>query len=89
LNLGARIRDGAAGSVGLKAGLRSNGAPYSANALLSEYYDSYTAPNGDELLVVTSIVENPQYLSQPFVTSSNFKKLPDSTGWNPTPCSAK
>ena len=69
--------------------LRKNGAPYSANALLSEYYDRYQGPNGDEWLVVTTIVEDPQYLSQSFTTSTNFKKLPDATGWNPTPCSAK
>jgi hypothetical protein len=25
----------------------------------------------------------------PFVTSSNFKKLPDAGGWNPAPCPAK
>jgi len=69
--------------------LRKNGAPYSANALLSEYYDRYQGPNGDEWLVVTTIVEDPQYLSQSFTTSTNFKKLPDASGWNPTPCSAK
>jgi len=69
--------------------LRKNGAPYSANALLTEYYDRYQGPNGDEWLVVTTIVEDPQYLSQSFTTSTNFKKLPDAIGWNPTPCSAK
>src|SRR2546426_1798582 len=69
--------------------LRKNGAPYSANALLTEYYDRYQGPNGDEWLVVTTIVEDPQYLSQSFTTSTNFKKLPDASGWNPTPCSAK
>ncbi len=69
--------------------LRKNGAPYSANALLTEYYDRYQGPNGDEWLVVTTIVEDPLYLSQSFTTSTNFKKLPDATGWSPTPCSAK
>jgi hypothetical protein len=69
--------------------LRKNGAPYSANAGLTEYYDRYAGPNGDEWLVVTTIVDDPQYLSQTFITSSNFKKLPDATGWSPTTCSAK
>jgi hypothetical protein len=69
--------------------LRKNGAPYSANASLTEYYDRYTGPNGDEWLVITTIVDDPQYLSQTFVTSTNFKKLPDATGWNPSPCSAR
>jgi hypothetical protein len=69
--------------------LRKNGAPYSADAVLTEYFDRYTGPNGDEWLVVTTIVDDPKYLTQSFVTSSNFKKLPDSSGWNPTPCSAR
>jgi hypothetical protein len=69
--------------------LRKNGAPYSPNAILTEYYDRYQGPNGDEWLVVTSIVDDPQYLSQSFTTSSNFKRLPDASGWNPTPCSAR
>ena len=45
--------------------------------------------NGDEYLVVTTIVEDPMYLNQTFITSTHYKKLPDATGWNPTPCSAK
>ena len=69
--------------------LRKNGAPYSVNAGLTEYFDRYTGPNGDEWLVVTTIVDDPQYLSQSFVTSTNFKKLPDASGWSPTPCAAK
>ena len=66
--------------------LRKNGAPYSANALLTEYFERYNSPNGDQWLVVTTIVDDPQYLSQPFITSSNFKKLPDASGWAPTLC---
>jgi len=69
--------------------LRKNGVPYSENALMTEYYDRYTGPNGDEWLVVTTIIDDPQYLSQTFVTSSNFKKLPDAASWSPTPCSAR
>jgi hypothetical protein len=69
--------------------LRKNGAPYGANATVEEYFDSFKEPNGDTWLVVTSIVTDPQYLSQPFITSDQFKKLPGPTGWNPTPCEAK
>ncbi len=29
------------------------------------------------------------YLTQPFLTSTHFKKQPDASGWNPTPCTAK
>ena len=71
----------------LKAGyLRKNGVPYSANAVLEEYFDSFKERNGDVWLVVTSIVTDPQYLIQPFITSTHFKKLPDAAGWDPTPC---
>jgi hypothetical protein len=69
--------------------LRKNGVPYSANAKLKEYFDSFKAPNGDQWLVVTTIVTDPKYLSEPFITSSHFKKLPDASGWNPSPCTAK
>jgi hypothetical protein len=69
--------------------LRKNGVPYSANAKLVEYYDSFQEPNGDRWLVVTTVVTDPQYLSQPFITSSHFKKEPDGSKWDPTPCEAQ
>jgi len=69
--------------------LRKNGAPYSANAVVSEYFDLSRERNGDTWFVVTTIVEDPQYLTEPFVTSTNFKKQPDGSGWSPTACSAR
>jgi hypothetical protein len=44
------------------------------------------SPNGDEWFIVTTIVEDPRYLSQPFVTSSHFKKELDGSKWSPSPC---
>ncbi len=73
----------------LKPGyLRKNGVPYSANAVVEEYFDSFTEPNGDTWLVVTTIVTDPTYLVQPFIVSSQYKKT-DASGWHPTPCEAK
>jgi hypothetical protein len=69
--------------------LRKNGVPYSANAVVNETYQRIKAPNGDEWFVVITVVEDPQYLSSPFITSTNFKRIPDAAGWNPTPCSVK
>ena len=69
--------------------LRTNGVPYSGDAALTEYYDRLRGPNGDEWLVVSTIVDDPQYLSMPFITSTHFKKLPDATGWDPQPCGSK
>ena len=69
--------------------LRKNGVPYGENTVLTEYYERITAPDKAELLIVTTIVENPLYLNSPFVTSTHFKRLPDASGWNATPCSAR
>ena len=68
--------------------LRKNGVPYSANARLTEYINRTTEANGDAWLIVTTVVEDPQYLASRFVTSSQFKKVPDGSAWTPTPCSA-
>jgi hypothetical protein len=68
--------------------LRRNGVPYSAKTVLTEYYDRITAPNGDDWLVVSTEVRDPEYLSSPFITSTHFKKQADAKGWSPEPCSA-
>ena len=67
--------------------IRKNGAPYSDKARVTEYFDVNTAPNGDRWLTVTTKVEDPVYFTRPYLTSSDFKKLPDATGWSPSPCS--
>lgn len=69
--------------------LRRNGVPYSESAVLTEHFDRFAAPNGDEWLMVTAIVEDPRYLTQPYVTSSHFKLETDPSGWNPEPCGTK
>jgi len=69
--------------------LQKNGVPYSGNAVVTEYISRTMETNGDSWLIVTTIVEDPQYLNQPFTRSTHFKKVPDASGWNPTPCSAK
>ena len=66
--------------------VRRNGVPYSEDAVLTEHFDLHSAPNGDEWLVVTTILEDPVYYNGPFVTSTNFKRVPDDSSWNPTPC---
>ncbi len=74
----------------LKAGyLRKNGVPYSGNVMLTEYYDRVNERNGDSWLIVKTIVEDPAYLTGPFITSTHFKKQADSQGWNPTACVAR
>jgi hypothetical protein len=73
----------------LKPGyLRKNGVPYGAKATVEEFFDGFSEA-GTTWLVVTSLVSDPEYLDQSFLTSSQFKKQADATGWNPTPCAAK
>jgi hypothetical protein len=74
----------------LKAGyLRKNGVPYSENAAMAEYYDMIKERTGNVMLVVTETVTDPQYLREPFIITSHFKKQADDAGWKPTPCSVR
>ena len=66
--------------------LRANGIPYSEDAVLTEYFNRFTAPTGEEWFVVTAIVDDPTYLTQPYVTTSHFRREADASRWNPTPC---
>jgi len=74
----------------LKPGyLRKNGVPYSADTILTEYYDLVLEPNGVSYLVLTTTVEDPMYLTEPFLTSAHFRKQADASGWKPAPCVAR
>jgi hypothetical protein len=66
--------------------LRKNGVPYSGNAVLTEYFNRLTGARDEAYLTVTAMLEDPAYLSQPFVRTYQFKQLPDASGWDPTPC---
>jgi hypothetical protein len=83
----------------LRAGyLRKNGVPYGERATVTEHFD--VAPLADRgagapgvadagrLLLVTTIVEDPEYLTGPYIVSPHFKKEPDGSKWDPTPCSS-
>jgi len=56
---------------------------------VTEYYDQFNDPDGQSRFTVTTIVTDPKYLAVPFVTTTDFKKEPDGSKWNPTPCSAR
>jgi hypothetical protein len=74
----------------LRAGyLRKNGVPYSANATMTEYYDIVRESSGDLWLILTSVVYDPQYLREPFMISTHYRKQADAAGWDPTACSAR
>jgi hypothetical protein len=74
-------------TANMRAGyLRKNGVPYSEDAVLTEYFNRHDEPNGDQWITVTRVVEDPKYLTMPFITSESFKKEPDASKWHPTPC---
>jgi hypothetical protein len=67
--------------------LRKNGVPYSKHASITEYFHRLpTHPNGDTWLLVVTIVDDPQYLSEPFYTSTHFKLERSGAGFSPAPC---
>jgi hypothetical protein len=77
-------------TTNLKPGyVRKNGAPYSNKAVVTEYWELHSLPDKDQWMTVTTKVDDPVYFTRPYLTSSDFKKLPNNAGWNPTPCMAK
>jgi hypothetical protein len=64
---------------------RKNGVPYSANATLTEYFDKFER-NGESYLIVTAVVIDPEYLSDKFIVSSQYRLEKDGSKWNPSPC---
>jgi hypothetical protein len=89
------IRTGAGGSLtvettNLRPGyLRWNGVPYSERTTVTEHFDLAPHPTGGQVLIVTTVVEDPQYLQRPYVVSSQFKKEGDGSRWDPTPCTSR
>ena len=68
--------------------LRKNGVPYGERATVTEHFDLSPLPDGGQLLLVTSIVEDPEFLNAPYVVSPHFKREGDGSNWDPTPCSS-
>jgi hypothetical protein len=87
---GLRSRSLEVTTTNLRAGyLRKNGVPYSGRTSVTEYFERFSEPNGDEHLMVMTIVTDPEYLAVPFVTTSDFKKEADASRWDPSPCTAR
>jgi len=67
--------------------LRKNGVPYSETATITEHIHRLPQhPNGDNWLLVITVIEDPKYLTQPFYTSTQFKLEPNASKFSPTPC---
>ena len=64
---------------------RKNGVPYSEDAVLIEYFTRVEF--GDlSYLILRSVVRDPKYLKEEFITSEQFLREPDNSKWHPTPC---
>jgi hypothetical protein len=86
----ARTGDLKVVTTNLRAGyIRKNGAPHSDKAVVTEYYDINTMPNGDLWMTITTRIDDPVYFARPLINTTDFKKLPNNVGWNPTPCTVK
>ena len=66
--------------------LQSNGVPYSAKTTMTEHFDLLKEANGDEWLIIDTIVEDARYLMRSFIRSTHFKRQKDAAGWEPAPC---
>ena len=62
---------------------------FATAAVLTEDFDVLAEPDGSQWLVVKAIVEDPAYLAVAPITSSNFRKQTDRSGWDPQPCFAR
>jgi hypothetical protein len=69
--------------------LRKNGVPFSEDTVVNEYYDVWQGPAGQSWFTVMTTVRDPKYLRQPLLTTTDFKKEPDASKWDPTPCQSR
>ena len=61
--------------------LRKNGVPYSDQARLTEYFDVVQERNGDAVARRHYRGRRSPIFTQPFITSTQFKKQADAAGW--------
>jgi hypothetical protein len=66
--------------------IRANGVPYSDKTTLKEFFDTFTLPDDGSWLIVTTVINDPEYLTQEFILSTQFKKETDASKWSPRPC---
>lgn len=74
-------------TYGMRQGyLLRHGIPYSDQASMQEYFDLVMQDDGNEYLIVVSVVTDPVFLGAPAITSSNFRREADDSLWDPTEC---
>jgi hypothetical protein len=74
-------------TTGFRSGyLRKNGVPYSEDETITEYFHRLPDTGSGDWLHVLTIVEDPRYLNDAFLTSTHFKREGNGSKWNPTEC---
>lgn len=66
-----------------------NGIPYSGNAAMTEHFRVARELDNSEWIHFSAAVDDPTYLTQPYIVTYHFKKLPNGNDWSPTPCTVK
>jgi len=67
--------------------LRPNGVPFSERATVKEFFHTFTLPgDAGAWLIVTMVVDDPEYLTTELVLSSQFKKEANRGAWDPRSC---
>lgn len=66
--------------------IRRNGVPLSENAVVTEYFDLRTHPDGEIWFTVTTVDNDPEILYRPYYTTSDIRKLDNGEAWNASPC---
>jgi len=56
---------------------------------MTEHFDVTTEPNGWRFILLTTVIEDPQYLTSTFLLNTPFRLLPDRIEWSPTTCAAQ
>jgi len=65
--------------------LRRNGASYSGATTVTEYFHRH-ADFGREYFTVDTVVDDPEYLTRSYVTTTHFQREADASKWAPEPC---
>ncbi len=68
---------------------RQNGTPVSENAIVTDIIDLIPGLGGGEWLIVKTMIDDPEYMFSQMVTSSQFKREPDDSKWDPQPCAVE
>ena len=58
-------------------------------AVMTEHFRVHKELDNSEWIVFSQMIEDPQYLTQPYIVTYHFKKLPNGSSWTPMPCTAR